>query len=49
VCGSGRSLIAWQPCPYRGCVWLVGALGSCTVPIFSCPALATLDGWVSLF
>ncbi|KAF9478145.1 hypothetical protein BDN70DRAFT_836536 [Pholiota conissans] len=43
VCGPWKSPIARRPCP-QGVSTACMGLGSCTVSIFSCPALATLAG-----
>ncbi|XP_006459870.1 hypothetical protein AGABI2DRAFT_67942 [Agaricus bisporus var. bisporus H97] len=48
VCGLWRPSIARRPCPQGDFAVCMG-FGSCTVLIFSCPALATLAGQALFF
>ncbi|KAI6028706.1 hypothetical protein F5J12DRAFT_807143, partial [Pisolithus orientalis] len=48
VCGPWGPSIARRPCPPRVPAVCMG-FGSCTVSIFSCPAMATLAGQASIF
>ncbi|KAI6003831.1 hypothetical protein EDD15DRAFT_2220506, partial [Pisolithus albus] len=48
VCGPWGPSIARRPCPQRVPVVCMG-FGSCTVSIFSCPAMATLAGQALFF